>query len=157
MRPPKEFEGHHENDDETFGHRKARRSLRRALNDKSTIVRTYAVSSLGSFHDESDVTVIRTRLLKEKRAEVRVALLCALHSLGEEGELLRALEFLGHPQYRVRCTTANLIATLELSKPLKAAVMEKLQQALSVERTVAGASSIKGAFRSQRRRRTVRQ
>lgn len=139
-------------------------ALRRALNDRSWLVRGYAASALGELGNTRNAAFVRSRLAKERRAEVRVGLFMALYCLGDQAALAKLLNLLHHSRYHVRCAVANDLSTLGIRKKDTGIVVQALRNAGSREQTTAAASSIAGALRSldvlssssSKRRRTVR-
>lgn len=136
-----------------IGDSRAARGLKRALGDRSRLVRMYAASSLGEVGNRRDCAVIRNRLYIERRADVRVGLLTALHMLGDDAALARMLKSIDHPDYHVRCVVANAISSLRLRGHDRVVARQALRDAAAKETTSAAASAIAGALRRVERRR----
>jgi len=126
---------------------RAAAALRRALSDRSRFVRAYAASALSELGNRRDAAFIRRRLPIERRPEVRVGLLSALYSLGDDAALAKLLGLIGHSDYHVRSAVSNALASLRLKEKDRSVALKALQEAASREKATAATSSITNALR----------
>jgi HEAT repeat protein len=130
-----------------IGDRVAAQPLRKALLDRSPLVRSYAASAIGVLEDHSARTILYQRLLKERSPRARVGLLHGLFRLGDKQQLWALVALLESKSYRVRCAVANTLADLPLTLAEKRDVVRHLNQRLKSETTVAARSSFESALK----------
>jgi HEAT repeat protein len=115
-----------------------------ALDDESDIVRGAALTSLGQMGRKDIIEVVEEKYPGFEGIE-KVSAAIALYSLGEKRYLDDLLSFLDDDYYLIRCRTANSLCRF-VDEQDKAKVIEKMEFALAIEKTVAAASSLSNAI-----------
>ena len=119
-------------------------NLYSALGDESEIVRAAALTSLGQMGRKDIIRVVEENYPDFEGIE-QVSAAMALYSLGEKRYLDDLLSLLDDDYYLIRCRTANLLCSF-VDEQDKAKVIEKMEFALAIEKTVAAASSLSSAI-----------
>lgn len=125
----------------------ARSVLRRALDDRSALVRRSAATAFATCGLSADRHRLARRLAFEKSTAAKVGYYDALFCLGERQHLTHLFYRLRSRSYRIRCSTANAIASLPLNADERREALRELRAAQKRETTVAGRSSIQGALK----------
>lgn len=113
------------------------------LGGRSGLVRAYSAWALGRLGAQDARQALAKRLTKERDPTARAGLLESLVVLaGERTHFKALLALLGHPDYRVRCFTANSLVGVATSQRLRE-VEQALRAALERERTVAGREALR--------------
>jgi len=99
------------------------------LLDSEPFVRSYAASTIGEFGDRSYAKRLRQSLKCEKNELAMVGLLTGLFMLGERIVFQRILELLSSSDYHVRCSVANALEILALSKEEARLAIDALAEA----------------------------
>ncbi len=116
--------------------------LRRAINDRSPLVRGYAASAIARLGGIDQKTFLRTLLNDEHSPFVRAGIYEGLHVLGEPDALPDLLRLMDSPDSRTRCAVANILAALEYTEADKAQVVREIDARLKEESTVAARSAL---------------
>lgn len=124
---------------------KSLKEIERLLEDESSLVRSAAALALGQIGRNEACDILKCRLLVEGDDEVIVPIQAALYTLGQECYLENLFEGLDNDYYRVRCSTANLLASIANARN-KDKILDVLNFALEREKTVAASSSLKSAI-----------
>ncbi len=120
-------------------------SLRKmAESDPSPLVRSSAISTLGTIGSETTIGFIES-LLDTMDELQRLSAYFALYSLGSEEYGISAISRLRNGNYQVRCAAANSMWVFRGTE-LEKVARKALAKALKVEKTRAAASSIKSAL-----------
>src|SRR5215203_1429411 len=120
-------------------------ALRTCVRDPSSIVRSYAAVAAAAVDPARARPVIRRLAVSERWARARVGVFEASFRLGDRAVLGTLLRLLKSRQYRVRCATANTLASLQLTATERAQVRGAVDTALAIEPTVAARSSLETA------------
>jgi HEAT repeat protein len=126
---------------------KSLKAIEHSLEDESSLVRGSAALALGQIGRNEVSDLLKCRLLVEDDDEVIVPIQAALYALGQECYLDNLFEGLDNDYYRVRCSTANILASIANSRN-KDRILNALNSALEKEQTVAASSSLKSAIAS---------
>lgn len=126
---------------------KSLKAIEFSLEDESSLVRGAAALALGQFGLDDVCDILKRRLLVEDDDEVIVPIQAALYTLGQESYLENLLDGLDNDYYRVRCATANLLASIANTRN-KDKILNALNFALEKEETAAAASSLKSTISS---------
>lgn len=126
---------------------KALPAVRKAISDKSTLVRRFACIALAKFGHSKDVDRLNRHLRTERSETAKLGYYYGLYLLGEKDQLYKMLTLLTSQDYRIRCSTANLLSELPTNKFQKRLVMEAIRERLHTEQTVAAKSSFRAALR----------
>ncbi len=119
--------------------------LRLALLDPSPLVRGYAALALSTFKTSQDRAVLERALVREKDPLALIRFHAALLFLGVEAHLNDLIKALEDEDYRVRCATAHLLASL-VTPATTDLITSRLDRALEQEQTPAGRSAISNAL-----------
>jgi len=115
-----------------------------ALDDEIEIVRAAALTSLGQMGRKDIIGVVEEKYPDFDGIE-KVSAAMALYSLGKKQYLNDLFSLLDDDYYLIRCRTANLLCDF-VDEQDKAKVIEKMEFALAIEKTVAAASSLSNAI-----------
>jgi HEAT repeat protein len=128
-------------------------ALKRLIEDRHPVVRSYAASSLATVARTRARRLLQRAVLRERSPRARVGAYGGLVALGDRAYVDRLFALLGSRQYRVRCATANTLADLPLHADDRARAIRSLPATLAGEPTVAARSSIERTLSDLRRRR----
>ncbi|MGH9428809.1 MAG: HEAT repeat domain-containing protein, partial [Terriglobia bacterium] len=103
--------------------------LWRSLNDRSPLMRSYVAASIGDLGGKKDHMKLESRLRRETSDVSRLGYYEAFFKLGKIESLLDLLPLLHHSNYKIRCSTANVLSTLPLEPTLARLVLEALHRA----------------------------
>ena len=115
-----------------------------ALSDGSEFVRSAAITSLGQIGKKDTIVFLEGKFPEFQGVE-KVSAAMALYSLGKIKYLDDLMLLLNDDDYRIRCAVANLVCRF-IDDNDKAKFIEKMELALSKEKTEAAASSLSNAI-----------
>ena len=135
-----------------IGDRKTLPALWRAINDRSPLVRSYVAGAIGAFGRARDIPELEQRLNTERSDTVKVGIYQALYELGRKDMLPSLISLLMESNdYRVRISTAKILAEVVLDKSNAPTILDALRRALKQEETIAGRSAIRSSLKIVRR------
>lgn len=131
-----------------IGDRNALSALFEALTDPSPLVRSYVAGAIGVLGNKRTIAKLEEKLALEKSDTARVGYYQALYTLGKHEVLPELLKLLHGKDYRVRCSTADVLAKVVANRSNAASILLALRKALRREPTVAGKDSIRSSIKA---------
>ncbi len=130
-----------------IGNVKYAKNLLILLKDKSWLVRASVFEALGDIKAIEYIQKLKSLLSTINNNEEKVRVYYALYKLSSKKKYLTLLlDLLNDNNYRVRCSTANLLYYL-VNKKNKKRILKNLNKVLKKEITIAGKSSIAGSIK----------
>ena len=115
------------------------RAIAKLLNDEKPLVRAYASWALGRLSIEGALPRLKRAFRGEEDGAAQAGMAEALFRLSRDMLYLEALiKLLNHPDYQVRCFTANSLIGIARGKKTRERIQFELQAALRREGTVGG-------------------
>ena len=123
-----------------------------AIRDRSPLVRSYIAGAIGELGSKEDLKRLERKVGKERSRTAKLGYYQALYLLGKNEIFPTIVRFLRSKNYRLRCSTANILSEFIVDHSNYQSVLSALRKALTMESTVAAKSTFEACIRSIKKR-----